>query len=186
VQHLQIKKKSVRWDPNLPSFTEGCVWVENGYILLVGNYLLVTEWRSLKLKLQLVRDGDVVFELPLSPEDWRREIAEGEFRVVSGDFERFSRIFDALSNETRLEMMHMMLGEEDGLSFADFMRGLNLNPKIVWENSRKLIDGGLVEKTGRGQYSCSEFGEKAFVMMSMTLRRLIDSLEEIDDDAKGR
>jgi DNA-binding transcriptional ArsR family regulator len=140
----------------------------------------------LRLKLQLVRDGDVVFELPLSPEDWRRKEVEGEFRVVSEDFERFSRIFDALSNETRLEMMRMMLGEEDGLSFADFMKGLNLNPKIVWENSRKLIDGGLVEKTGRGQYSCSEFGEKAFIMMSLALRRLIDSLEKIDDDAEGR
>jgi hypothetical protein len=39
-------------------------------------------------------------------------------------------------------MMRMMLEEEHGLSFADFMNGLNLNPKIVWENSRKLIDGG--------------------------------------------
>jgi DNA-binding transcriptional ArsR family regulator len=136
--------------------------------------------------LQLVRNGDVVFELPLSPEDWLRKEAESEFRVVSEDFERFSRIFDALSNETRLEMMRMMLGEEDGLSFGDFMNGLNLNPKIVWENSKKLIEGGLVEKTGRGQYSCSEFGEKAFIMMSMALRRLIDSLEKIDDAAEER
>jgi predicted transcriptional regulator len=136
--------------------------------------------------LQLVRNGDVVFELPLSPEDWLQKEAESEFRVVSEDFERFSRIFDALSNETRLEMMRMMLGEEDGLSFADFMNGLNLNPKIVWENSKKLIEGGLVEKTGRGQYSCSEFGEKAFIMMSMALRRLIDSLEKIDDAAEER
>lgn len=134
----------------------------------------------MKLKLQLVRDGDVLFELPLSPEDWRRKEIEDEFKVVSEDFQRFSRIFDALSNETRLEMMRMMLEEEHGLSFADFMNGLNLNPKIVWENSRKLIDGGLVEKTGRGQYSCSEFGEKAFVMMSMALTRLIESLEKID------
>jgi DNA-binding transcriptional ArsR family regulator len=155
-------------------------------MLLVGNYLVVIAWGCLKLKLQLVRDGDVVFELPLSPEDWRKEMVEGEFRVVSGDFERFSRIFDALSNETRLEMMRMMLEEEGGLSFADFMRGLDLNPKIVWENSRKLIEGGLVEKTGRGQYSCSEFGEKAFVMMSMALRRLIYLLEEMDDDVGGR
>ena len=128
----------------------------------------------------------MVFELPLSPEDWRQKEVEGEFRVVSEDFERFSRIFDALSNETRLEMMRMMLGEEDGLSFGDFMNGLNLNPKIVWENSRKLIDGGLVQKTGRGQYSCSEFGEKAFIMMSIALRRLIDSLEKVDDAAEER
>lgn len=136
----------------------------------------------MKLKWQLVRDGDVVFELPLSPEDWRNEEVQKEFRVVSEDFKKLSRIFDALSNETRLEMMCRMLGEESGLSFADFMRDLNLNPKIVWENSKKLIDNGLVEKTGRGQYSCSEFGERAFVLMSVTLRRLIDSLEE---DAHG-
>ena len=129
-----------------------------------------------------MRDGDVVFELPLSPEDWRNEEVQKEFRVVSEDFKKFSRIFDALSNETRLEMMRRMLEEESGLSFADFMRDLNLNPKIVWENSKKLIDNGLVEKTGRGQYSCSEFGERAFVLMSVTLRRLIDSLEE---DAHG-
>ncbi|MCJ7699499.1 winged helix-turn-helix domain-containing protein [Candidatus Bathyarchaeota archaeon] len=129
-----------------------------------------------------MRDGDVVFELPLSPEDWRNEEVQKEFRVVSEDFKKFSRIFDALSNETRLKMMRRMLEEESGLSFADFMRDLNLNPKIVWENSKKLIDNGLVEKTGRGQYSCSEFGERAFVLMSVTLRRLIDSLEE---DAHG-
>ena len=136
----------------------------------------------MKLKWQLVRDGDVVFELPLSPEDWRNEEVQKEFKVVSEDFKKLSRIFDALSNETRLEMMRRMLEEESGLSFADFMRDLNLNPKIVWENSKKLIDNGLVEKTGRGQYSCSEFGERAFVLMSVTLRRLIDSLEE---DAHG-
>jgi len=136
----------------------------------------------LKLKWQLVRDGDVVFELPLSPEDWRNEEVQKEFRIVSEDFKKLSRIFDALSNETRLEMMRRMLEEESGLSFSDFVRDLNLNPKIVWENSKKLIDGGLVEKTGRGQYSCSEFGERAFVLMSVTLRRLIDSLEE---DAQG-
>jgi len=129
-----------------------------------------------------VRDGDVVFELPLSPEDWRNEEVQKEFKVVSEDFKKLSRIFDALSNETRLEMMRRMLEEESGLSFADFMRDLNLNPKIVWENSKKLIDNGLVEKTGRGQYSCSEFGGTAFVLMSVTLRRLIDSLEE---DAHG-
>ena len=137
----------------------------------------------LKLKLQLVRDGDVVFELPLSPEDWRRKEVESEFRVVSEDFERFSKIFDALSNETRLEMMRRMLEEEDGLSFADFMKDLNLNPKIVWENSKKLIDGGLVQKTGRGQYCCSDFGGRAFMLMSVALRRLIDSFEE---DVQGR
>jgi Mn-dependent DtxR family transcriptional regulator len=61
------------------------------------------------------------------------------------------------------------------------MRDLNLNPKIVWENSRKLEEGGLLEKTGRGQYSCSDFGQKVFVMMSLALHRMMESLEEVEE-----
>lgn len=67
------------------------------------------------------------------------------------------------------------------MSFADFMRDLSLNPKTVWENSRKLREGGFLEKTGRGKYTCSEFGQTAFMMMSLTLRRLIESVEEMND-----
>jgi Mn-dependent DtxR family transcriptional regulator len=67
------------------------------------------------------------------------------------------------------------------MSFAGFMRDLNLNPKIVWENSRKLEEGGFLEKTGRGQYSCSDFGQKAFMVMSLALHRLMEYLEEIEE-----
>jgi Mn-dependent DtxR family transcriptional regulator len=59
------------------------------------------------------------------------------------------------------------------------MKDLDLNPKIVWENSKKLEEGGLLEKTSRGKYSCSELGETAFMMMSLALRRLMETLEEM-------
>lgn len=136
----------------------------------------------MKYKLQLVGNGQVLFEVPLSPVDWPREELENEFKATEEDFERFSKIFDALSHETRLRMMtRLMEDENQTMSFADFMRDLSLNPKTVWENSRKLEEGGLLEKTGRGQYSCSDFGQKAFLMMSLALHRLIESLEEMEE-----
>lgn len=135
----------------------------------------------MKLKLQLVQNGKIVLEMPLSPMDWPKEELENEFEAAEENFQQLSRIFDALSHETRLRMMMRLLEKEDRtISFADFMRDLNLNPKIVWENSRKLRDGGLIEKTERGKYSCSEFGQTAFMMMSLALRWLMESREEIE------
>ena len=133
----------------------------------------------MNLKLRLVRDGEILFEIPLSPEDWSKQALAEEFDETEDSFQRLSKIFNALSHETRLRMMGRLVEADDRtLSFADFMQDLDLNPKIVWENSRKLEEGGLLEKTGRGKYACSEFGE-TFMMMSLALRRLIESLEEI-------
>ncbi|MFC1486877.1 hypothetical protein ACFLRN_04220 [Thermoproteota archaeon] len=67
------------------------------------------------------------------------------------------------------------------MNFADFMRDLDLNPKTVWENSRKLSDEGFLSKTARGTYSCSEFGQSAFMTLILALRRLLESLEEIEN-----
>ena len=106
----------------------------------------------MKLKLQLVRDGEIIWEIPLSPIDWSRKRLENEFKDFEQHFHRFSKIFDVLSNETRLRMMRRVVEQEDNtMSFADFMRDLDLNPKIVWENSRKLTNSGFLRKTGRGQ-----------------------------------
>ena len=136
----------------------------------------------MSLKLQLVRDGKVILEVPLSPMDWPKDQLEQEFQAFEEDFQRFSNIFDALSNQTRLKMMRRLVEEEDStMNFADFMKDLDLNPKTVWENSKKLTDGGFLTKTGRGKYHCSEFGQSAFLTLSLVLRRLLESLEEMDD-----
>ncbi len=136
----------------------------------------------MKLKLQLVRDGEVLFEIPLSPTDWPKEQLENELEALEDDFQEFSRIFDALSHETRLRMMKRLMEEEDRtINFADFMRDLNLNPKIVWENAKKLREGGLLEKVDRGTYRFSDFGQKRFILISLGFRRLIEALEEIED-----
>ena len=133
------------------------------------------------LKVQLVRDGEILLEIPLSPTDWPRERLEEELKAFDAGFQRFSRIFDALSHKTRLRMMRRLIVEEDRtMNFADFMRDLDLNPKIVWENAKKLREGGLVEKVDRGTYRCSEFGETGFILLSFAFRRLMETLEEME------
>ena len=134
------------------------------------------------LRLQLVRDGKIILEVPLSLMDWPKDQLETEFKAFEEDFERFSNMFVALSNQTRLNMMIRLVEEEDRtMNFADFMKDLYLNPKTVWENSRKLSDGGFITKTGRGTYHCSEFGQSAFLTLSLALRRLLASLDEIEN-----
>ena len=134
------------------------------------------------LKLQLLHDGKTILEIPLSPMDWPKDQLETEFKAFEEDFERFSNMFVALSNQTRLKMMIRLVEEENRtMNFADFMKDLDLNPKTVWENSRKLSDGGFITKTGRGTYHCSEFGQSAFLTLSLALRRLLASLEEIEN-----
>ena len=132
------------------------------------------------LKLRLVKDGKVIFEVPLYPEDWPRDQLEQELETLEARFDSLSKIFDALSHETRLRMIKRLMEDRDlTMNFADFMRELDLNPKLVWENTRKLCEGGLLEKVEKGRYRCSEFGRIEF-MMSLALRRLMEVLDEIE------
>jgi len=133
----------------------------------------------LGLKLQLVKDKQVIFEIPLSDEDWAGRSLKDELRIIEEELRRFSEIFEALSNETRIRMMRRFLSEEDAsLRFADLMQDLNLNPKIVWENLGKLSRCGFLEKTGRGRYRCSEYGQRAFMLMSLAIKLLMEMMDE--------
>jgi hypothetical protein len=137
---------------------------------------------KLTLKLQIVKNGKIIFEMPISPTDWTKKQLERELETVETNSQRFSKIFNALSNQTRLLMMKRLMEEEDRtINFAVFMRDLDLNPKLVWENARKLREGGLLKKVGRGRYRCSEFGETGFMMMSTLLHRLMGVLEELEE-----
>ena len=134
------------------------------------------------LKLQLVKDGHIIFEVPISITEWPRELLEDELESIDEDFQRFSKMFDALSNETRIRMMMKLLMEENAsVRFAELMQDLGLNPKIVWENLGKLSQCGFLEKTGRGKYRCSEFGQRAFMLMGLAMRRLLEIVDEIEE-----
>lgn len=126
-----------------------------------------------KTRLVLVKDDWVVFDVPLSREEWPRNLLEDEAGDVERDFEQVSKLFSALSHENRLKMMKLLMEDDNPtMGFADFMRDLDLNPKLVWENTRKLRESGLLEKSENGRYRCSEFGEASFIMLSLVLKRL--------------
>jgi DNA-binding transcriptional ArsR family regulator len=134
----------------------------------------------MKLKLQLFKDNKLVFEMPLSTDEWQRKRLEDELDLFEQEIGRFSRLFDALSHETRLRMMTRLLEhDEQALGFADFMRDLNLNPKTVWENTRKLRAGGLLIKSRDGKYRSSDPAAAEFLMVSLALRRLLRVIEEL-------
>ena len=133
----------------------------------------------MKLKLQLLKDDKVIFEMPLSIGEWPRDRLENELASFEQELEKFTKLFDALSHETRLRMMtHIFEDDDRTLSFADFMRDLDLNPKLVWEGTRKLREGGLLTKSPDGKYRCSDPSVAEFLMLSLALRRLLKVMEE--------
>ena len=133
-----------------------------------------------KIILKLIHGDNVILDVPLSILDWPKDQLEKEFNAFEEELKRFSCIYEALSNKTRIKMMRKLVEKKDStINFADFMHDLDLNPKSVWENSRKLRDGGFLKKTSRGKYQCSEFGQSAFLTLSLVLRRILDSIEEV-------
>jgi len=134
------------------------------------------------LKLLLVKNLKVLFEIPLSVENWARDRLENELANFEREFDRFSKLFHALAHENRLRMMTRLFEEDDlTLGFADFMKDLSLNPKIVWESTKKLRESGLLTKSDDGKYRCSELGQAEFLMVSLALRRLLQTLRELGE-----
>lgn len=134
----------------------------------------------MKLKLVLKKNGEVLFEIPLSTEDWTKNRLAKELSSFESELDRFSTLFDALSHGTRLKMMKRLLEDPDlALGFGDFMRDLGLNPKTVWESTRKLQEGGLLVRSEDGRYRFSELGIAEFLMLSLALRRLFNVIEEM-------
>lgn len=134
------------------------------------------------LKLQLVKDNKILFEIPLTIEHWARDRLQNELNTFERDFERYSKLFHALAHENRLRMMTRLFEEDDlTLGFADFMKDLSLNPKIVWENTKKLREGGLLTKSDDGKYRIPELAQAEFLMLSLALRRLFQTLSELEE-----
>jgi DNA-binding transcriptional ArsR family regulator len=132
------------------------------------------------LKLMLVEDGRVLAELPLSTRGWRRDDLRRELDSLDGDLERFSSLFDILSNAGRVRMMSALFEEsERPLAFTELMNELEMNPKLVSESARKLRNAGLIEKDVNGRYRTTREGEAQFLMVGIALRRMLQILEEM-------
>ena len=128
----------------------------------------------------LVEDDRVLLELPLSARGWDRSELMTEFEGLDRDLERFSMLFNALSNAGRIRMMSTFF-EEVGrpLGFTELMNELRMNPKVVWDGTRRLRQTGFIEKDDDGRYRTTRDGEAQFLMVSIALRRLLQILEEL-------
>lgn len=127
----------------------------------------------MSLKLLLVRNDEIIMELPLSTEAWAQDTLQQELNAFEDEMERFTKLFDALSHRTRLKMVKRLFEQDDdSLGFTDFTRELGLNPKIVWQNAKKLCDGGIMRKGQDGKYGFSETGKIQFITVSLVLKHL--------------
>ncbi len=125
------------------------------------------------IRLILIKGDEIVMELPLSAGALSKDLLQRELDHFEEEFDRFTKLFDALSHKTRLRMVKRLFEEDDlTLGFTDFIKELGLNPKIVWQNTKKLCDSGLMKKDEDGKYSCSEAGRAEFLMISLMLRQL--------------
>jgi len=132
------------------------------------------------IKLMLVEDGRVLLEVPLSARNWDRRELRKEFEDLESDLERISRLFNAFSNTGRIRMMRVFFNRIDhSLAFTELMNELGMNPKLIWDSTRKLRQNGLIEKDENGRYRITRGGEAQFLMASIVLRRMVQILNEL-------
>jgi predicted transcriptional regulator len=127
----------------------------------------------------LVENGEVLLEVPLSARSWDRSRLEREFEDFERDLERISRLFNTFSNANRMRMMRAFFEREKSIAFTELMRELDMNPKLIWDSTRKLTRVGLIEKDDQGRYRTTREGEAQFLMASIALRKLFELLDEI-------
>jgi hypothetical protein len=132
------------------------------------------------LKLMLVEDGRVLLEMPLSSGSWDRGDLRHEFEDLEDDMERLSKLFHAFSSSSRMRMMRSFFDRADrSMAFTELMNELEMNPKIVWDCTRRLRRIGLIEKDREGKYRPTRGGEAQFLVASIALGRLLQILDEL-------
>ena len=130
-------------------------------------------------KLCLIRDGEILCEFPLSPEDWLRDDLERECDKLEEQTEYLLKILDVFTNENRLRMMKRLLEEDKFmLRFNDFITDLKMNPKIIREHAHRLSEAGFIDYPARGKYRLSNLGKKRFITAGLALRRILEILDE--------
>lgn len=130
------------------------------------------------LRLLLMKNDKILCDLPISPRDWPEEEFEEEMDSFLEKFARYSQITEALSNLNRLRMLRYLMDEDDFThSFTDFLRELEMNPKLVREHAVKLREAGYVEPVGRGKYRLSERGRILFMTAGLAVMRVVEALE---------
>jgi Mn-dependent DtxR family transcriptional regulator len=123
------------------------------------------------LKLQLVEDDEILWEIPLEVRQWNQSNLIREFDELEEELQRFEDIF---------QVMRMFLEDFNRpLGFTELMNELGMNPKIVSDSTKRLRSTGLIDKDEKGKYRSTRTGEAQFLMMSIAMRRMLEFLERI-------
>jgi len=128
------------------------------------------------LKMQLLRDGRVIFETSLDIEDSQPDLVSRELEEMKHDLKSLSQIHNVLSNETRMRMMIEMVRTLDR-RFAELVDDLDVNQKIVRDSLRQMMDMDMVERVEwhprNVHYVPSRLGFASFMACAM-MRRIMD------------
>ena len=131
------------------------------------------------LRLLLVKDSQILCEIPLSPDEWVKNDLEEEFEALHKELQNFAKVLAIVMNENRVRMLHCLMNDDDlTLSFTDFRDDLKLNPKMIREHTMKLQEAGFLESPKRGKYRLSKRGEASFMVTGFALRHILKMLWE--------
>jgi len=66
------------------------------------------------------------------------------------EYEEFARVFKALGDPSRLELVHILIREEGTLSVSALGRGLSISQSTISQHLRVLRDAGIIRSERRG------------------------------------
>jgi len=132
------------------------------------------------LKLMLVDDDKIIWEIPLQAGQWDRRKLRKELDNMEQENQRFEKLFNAMANRNRMRMMRTIVYQNEvPIGFTELMNRLDMNPKIVSESTKRLRITGLIEKNIEGKYKPTRQGEAQFLMMNIAMKRMLEFLEEL-------
>jgi len=132
------------------------------------------------LKLMLVDDDKILWEIPLQARQWDRRKLRRELDNMEQENQRFEKLFNAMASRSRMRMMRTIVYQNEvPIGFTELMNRLDMNPKIVSESTKRLRITGLIEKNKEGKYKPTRQGEAQFLMMNIAMKRMLEFLEEL-------
>ncbi len=131
------------------------------------------------LRVQLLKDGKVLLDLPLEPEEWELERLDHELDSLDRNLTKIQEIHNVLSNETRFRMLCEMVRSSDS-RFSELMEKVDANQKVVTESLRRMMERSMVRRVERHprevHYLPSRIGFASFITC-LTMRRIIEELD---------
>ena len=129
----------------------------------------------MKLELQLLRDGRVLFRWPIQA----AEEGVGDFagEIDEEDIEKLANLYSIGANERRLRVMSELMRQGE-MSFSELLK-VAMNPKLVRDCMEPLLrEGMVIHERKRAPYRTSEKGAILALTMTAGVARLLDVLEE--------